>query len=115
MAPEIGDRIDGVRSRGGLEVRVGRIVAVRGTGRGLFVGIRGRGVSTVELHAFDWMINCSGVGRPGVSALDAPLGPLVAAGLLRADALGRGLDVTPTGAALTVRSIVHCPSTRVPT
>lgn len=100
MAPEIADRLDAIRSRGSFETRLGRIVAVRGTGRGLSVGIRGRGARTVELHAFDWMINCSGVGRLGVSPLDAPLGPLVAAGLLRADALGRGIDVTPAGAAV---------------
>jgi uncharacterized NAD(P)/FAD-binding protein YdhS len=100
MAPEIASRLAELRQAGRLDVRAGRIVAVRGSGRGLAVGIRDRGESTVSLHAFDWMINCSGVGRIPVNTLEAPLGPLVAAGLLRGDPLGRGVEVTALGAAV---------------
>jgi uncharacterized NAD(P)/FAD-binding protein YdhS len=100
MAPEIASRLAGFREAGRLDIRAGRIVAVRGTGRSLAVGIRARGESTVSLHAFDWMINCSGVGRVPVNAVEAPLGPLVAAGLLRGDPLGRGVEVTALGAAV---------------
>jgi uncharacterized NAD(P)/FAD-binding protein YdhS len=94
MAPSVADSLDAIRRRGGLEVRVGRIVAVRGTGRGLSVGIRRRGASTVELHAYDWMINCSGAPA---SRRRCAAGPLVAAGLL-APMPGRGIDVTPAAA-----------------
>jgi uncharacterized NAD(P)/FAD-binding protein YdhS len=100
MAPEIAARLDGFRNTGRLDIRAGRIVAVRGTGGGLAVGIRARGESTVSLHAFDWMINCAGVGRLPVNAAEAPLGSLVAAGLLRADPLGRGIEVSEIGAAV---------------
>lgn len=100
MAPEIAARLAGFRQAGRLDIRAGRIVAVRRNGRGLAVGIRARGECTVSLHAFDWMINCSGVGRLPVNAVEAPLGPLVSAGLLRGDALGRGVEVTALGAAV---------------
>ena len=100
MAPAISDRLAQARASGRLDVRAGRIVAVKRVPRGLIVGLQARGGRTVELVPFDWMVNCSGVGRIPVNAVEAPLGPLVSEGLVRADRLGRGVDVSPGGEAI---------------
>jgi uncharacterized NAD(P)/FAD-binding protein YdhS len=75
-------------------------VAVRRTPGGVTVALQARGGRTVELAGFDWMVNCTGPGRVAVNALEAPIGPLVSAGLMRADRLGRGVDITPAGEAV---------------
>jgi uncharacterized NAD(P)/FAD-binding protein YdhS len=100
MAPEVAARLDALRDEGQLTVRAGRVVAVKATPRGLVVAIRARGGRTAALAGFDWMLNCAGTGRFAVNALEPPFGPLVAAGLLKADRLGRGIEVTPAGEAL---------------
>ncbi len=100
MAPEVAARLDALRNAGPLTVRPGRVVAVKATPRGLVVAIRARGGRTAELAGFDWMLNCAGTGRFAVNAFEAPFGPLVAAELLKADRLGRGVEVTPLGEAI---------------
>jgi uncharacterized NAD(P)/FAD-binding protein YdhS len=100
MAPSISDRVATAEASGRLHVRAGRIVAVKHSRNGVIVGLQARGGRTVELAAFDWVVNCSGVGRVPVNALEPPLGPLVSQGLIRADRLGRGIDITPEGEAL---------------
>jgi uncharacterized NAD(P)/FAD-binding protein YdhS len=100
MAPSIANRVATAQSSGRLEVRSGRIVAVKHARNGVIVGLQARGGRTVELASFDWLLNCSGVGRVPVSAVEPPLGPLVSQGHIRADRLGRGIDITPAGEAI---------------
>jgi uncharacterized NAD(P)/FAD-binding protein YdhS len=100
MAPSIAQRVAVARDKERLEIRAGRVVAVKRTPRGVTAGLQARGGRTVELASFDWMINCSGTGRIAVNAIEAPLAPLVSQGLLRPDRLGRGVDITRDGEAV---------------
>jgi len=100
MAPEVARRIAAARDDGLLEVRAGRIVTVKGSRDGLVAALRARGSRTVELARFDWIVNCSGTGRIVVDAAEGVLAPLVAAGLLAADRLRRGIAVTREGQVL---------------
>ena len=83
MAPPVAARIAALRKSGRLTVRAGRVVAVRGTARGVVAALRPRGQRTVDLLSFDWLINCSGVG--GRFEDDPLVARLTAKGLARSD------------------------------
>ena len=83
MAPPVAARIAALRQSGRLTVRAGRIVAVRGTARGVVAALQPRGKRTVDLLSFDWLINCSGVG--GRFEDDPLVARLMAKGLARSN------------------------------
>jgi uncharacterized NAD(P)/FAD-binding protein YdhS len=59
MAGEAAERLARLCEAGRLTVEAARIVAIRHAPRGVTVALRRRGERTVELVAFDWVVNCS--------------------------------------------------------
>jgi len=97
MAGEAAERLARLCEAGRLTVEAARIVAIRHAPRGVTVALRRRGERTVELVAFDWVVNCSGTGRALSGEAEPILRQAIALGLARPDACNRGLDVEADG------------------
>jgi uncharacterized NAD(P)/FAD-binding protein YdhS len=93
MPPPVARQIASLRNSGRLAVFAARLLTITRAAKGVTAALRRRGTSTVELRAFDWIINCSGTSRRRPEA-DLLLAQLMAHGLARPDPLGRGLDVS---------------------
>ena len=93
MAPSIGTRVAAMQSEGRFTIRAGRVVGLRRARQGVTVALRPRGVTTIDLLSFDWMINCSGI-RPRGARTDPFIATLVGRGLARSAGLAGGIDVT---------------------
>ncbi len=93
MPPAAARQIASLRNGGRLAVFAARLLTIARAAKGVTAALRRRGTSTVELRAFDWIINCSGTTRRHPEA-DPLLAQLMGHGLARPDPLGRGLDVS---------------------
>jgi uncharacterized NAD(P)/FAD-binding protein YdhS len=99
MAPAVAEIVDGQMERGDLEIVGGRIEALRAQDGGVEVTYRRRCDGHLLFRRFAAVINCTGPrGRVGP---DTPgvLGRLAAAGAVRAEPQGLGLDVGVQGQA----------------
>ncbi len=93
LAPAVGERIATLRAAGQLAIRAARLVEVVPGDRDVRAVIRPRGTDRTETEAFDWIVNCSGVGRLRPGSISPLLAGMLADGLVRLHPLGRGLDI----------------------
>ncbi len=93
VAPHIGEIIEDAKARGQLSIVAAKIEIGRTIDRSVDVTIVRRGAATREQHSFDRVIDCRGPRNEVDERL--PLhAQMVKDGLLRADPLGQGLDVS---------------------
>ena len=90
MAPDVADRIDGLRETGRLEVVAARLDAIEPGDFGLDAWLRLRGATAPERRRFAAVVNCTGLS--GDIASSPLLADLARQGLLRPDAFGLGAD-----------------------
>ncbi|MEO7240459.1 MAG: FAD/NAD(P)-binding protein, partial [Sphingomicrobium sp.] len=98
IAPEISARLAQLVGEGRLEVRAGRIAAMRDAGDGVEVTIdrRGqRGTVPAKAEKFAFAFNCTGPLGALARSQDPLLRGLLDAGAIRPDALGMGIAVDP--------------------
>jgi uncharacterized NAD(P)/FAD-binding protein YdhS len=93
LAAAVGARIDALRAAGRLTIRAARLDGVVPADGRLGARLRIRGTGRIEVDSFDWIINCSGVGRLRPDAMEPLLAQMLADGIVRIHALGRGLDI----------------------
>ena len=93
VAPHIGEIIEDAKARGQLSIVAAKIEISHTTDQKVDVTIARRGAATREQHSFDRVIDCRGPRNEVDERL--PLhAQMVKDGLLRADPLGQGLDVS---------------------
>jgi uncharacterized NAD(P)/FAD-binding protein YdhS len=95
IPPAIDLTMEALETSGRLEVVAGRIAAIDQTGEGVIVTWTPRGGASRPPLRGGWLIDCTGPGHD--PAADPLVGPLIATGRARLDALGLGLDVDPGG------------------
>ena len=94
IAPDIAGRIERMRQRGWLRVLAGRFTEAWQSNGDYCIGVAVRGGGRTDVVA-GLVVDCTGPG----SVLDqAPVGPMLGAGLARADAVRLGLEVDDGGA-----------------
>ena len=93
LAPAVGARIAAMQAAGRLEVAAGRLVSIAREGDRAAVRFRPRGRTEIETLGAARIVNCTGpeadIARAGEPLLQA----LLAAGRIRPDPLGLGIDV----------------------
>ncbi|WP_188612325.1 FAD/NAD(P)-binding protein [Chelatococcus reniformis] len=97
-APQIDAAVEAARDDGQLSVRAGTLVDAR-AGTALAVTFRPRGERRTERLEVDAVVNCTGTAYGTAIAGNGALASLAAAGAVRADPLGLGLDVDELGRA----------------
>jgi uncharacterized NAD(P)/FAD-binding protein YdhS len=100
MAPEVANRFADLKLRGRLRVDACSVALLEPSGRGARVSLRPAGGEAVETIDVDRVVNCTGAGTDLARQAPPLLAGLLAAGTARADELGLGLDVDPSGALL---------------
>ena len=93
LAPAVGERIEALQAEGRLTIRAGRLAAVAPVHDAISAGVRPRGEGRIRFETFDWIINCSGVGRLRPDAMEPLLAQMLAGGIVRPHQLGRGLEI----------------------
>jgi len=92
-APQTDERLEAMRADGRLQIVAAKVQSISGAGHELQVTARLRGSTERQTRRYAAVINCTSPS----SDIDGAKDPLVAGlrrqGLLRADALGLGLDV----------------------
>jgi uncharacterized NAD(P)/FAD-binding protein YdhS len=92
MAPRIAQRLEALIVRGQLDIRGGRILAIRRNGALLDVVVRTRGTQTEKILSAARVINCTGP-RSDLDRLAFPvLADLRKRGLIAPDPLGLGIE-----------------------
>ena len=97
VAPNVGRTLDAVRASGQLQTIAGRVAAMDVTDTLARVSIVRRGARDSEALVFDRVIDCRGP-RNDLGSRSPLQAHLAKSGLLRADRLKLGLDVTMNGA-----------------
>lgn len=97
LAPAVAERIDGLITSGGLEIRAGRFSRIDATGSGLALEWRPKGERGVAAADASMVINCTGPTGQLARSPDLLISDLVRQGLIRADRLDLGLDVDADG------------------
>jgi uncharacterized NAD(P)/FAD-binding protein YdhS len=105
LAPAAGARIDALRATGRLTIRAARLDGVVPADGRLGARLRIRGTGRIEVDSFDWIVNCSGVGRLRPDAMEPLLAQMLADGIVRIHALGRGLDIRADHTAIDTRGV----------
>jgi uncharacterized NAD(P)/FAD-binding protein YdhS len=104
MAPPLHDAFIGLRRAGRVNILAGRLLTLRERedcdGGGVLVRVRPRGSHEVRELQVGTVINCSGPAGDTRRLRDPLFDQLRARGLLRPDALGLGIDTSPTGALI---------------
>ncbi|MGV1049116.1 MAG: FAD/NAD(P)-binding protein [Solirubrobacterales bacterium] len=98
MAPEVDARVQRLRSRGALRLERAGVESLGAAGGRVVATLR-RGGAREEV-GFDRVVNCAGPEDDVRRLADEPLRSLLAAGAVRPDPLGLGLDVDLDGAAI---------------
>ena len=100
MAPSIGQEISAARASGQLEILAGEFTrAAADAGRIAFT-FRRRGTNSTETRNVDHAYNCTGVGLDPTKSAAPLTRSLVAAGLVRPDPVGLGIDVNEACAVI---------------
>jgi uncharacterized NAD(P)/FAD-binding protein YdhS len=94
VAPELYHEFDGLRSRGQLVIRAGRVLDIQVRGTVAHVTTRSRGAADADVSSFGAVVNCTGPDGDVRTLADPLIRQLLARGLARSDALGIGLDVS---------------------
>ncbi|NVN31871.1 hydroxyacylglutathione hydrolase, partial [Endobacter medicaginis] len=109
-APQIDATVRRLRAAGQLHILTGRLRSVEPVAAGLRATLRAtwtpRGGSAQTLD-IDHVVNCTGPGHGLVVATSPVLASLAAAGLVREDGLGLGLDVTADNRAIGAEGRPH--------
>jgi uncharacterized NAD(P)/FAD-binding protein YdhS len=92
-APETDGRLEAMRRDGRLQVLAARVQSITGAGHQLQVALRPRGSAEGEVRQYAAVINCTSPPSDIAGAKDPLVAGLRQQNLLRADALGLGLDV----------------------
>jgi uncharacterized NAD(P)/FAD-binding protein YdhS len=104
VAPQVAERLDGMKAQGRLTVVAGKVSAAHDAGdadgSGLRVAWRRRGEDVVEEQRFARVINCTGPLGDLARTRDPLLMRLQDDGLIRPDALSIGIDVDMAGRAV---------------
>lgn len=96
VAPELHEAFEALRSNGGIVIRAGRVLDMQERDGKAQITLRARGALEVESQTFGAVINCTGPEGDIRSLADPLIRQLLARGLARTDALGLGLEVTPS-------------------
>lgn len=99
MPAQSADLLLGRAARSLLAVEAGKIASLVLSRDGVEAAVRVRGTPVTRRHRFHWVINCTPPAAP-VRAADSLPTALAAAGLVRPDRTGMGLDVDPDGTVL---------------
>lgn len=101
MAPEVAASLRGLLATGALTVVAGTVEALEERTGSIHAHIRPRGTGESATVEFRHVVDCTGPAP--VRRTNHPLlRQLLASGLVRTDALGLGLDVTPDGRVLSL-------------
>jgi uncharacterized NAD(P)/FAD-binding protein YdhS len=92
-APETDERLEAMRRDGRLQILAAKVQSITGAGHELQVALRPRGSTERQTRRYAAVINCTSPSSNIDSATDPLVAGLRRQGLLRADALGLGLDV----------------------
>ncbi|WP_157218087.1 FAD/NAD(P)-binding protein [Flavisphingomonas formosensis] len=104
LAPRIADRIAALRGAGRLEVVAGRLTGVSAHPQGgISIEWRERGSGRTGGGRFGRVVNCTGPRGDIVQAKEPLLRLLLAAGHIRPDPHGLGIDVNAAGEAIDAR------------
>jgi uncharacterized NAD(P)/FAD-binding protein YdhS len=101
MAPQVAASLRGLIATGAVTVVAGKVESIEERGGHVYGRIRPRGVPQSDTVEVRHVVDCTGpaaVARKGHPLLRR----LLESGLVRADALGLGLDVTPDGRIVSV-------------
>lgn len=98
LPPAIALTIEAMETSGRLEIVAGRIGRIEQTGDGVTVTWRPRDGARRPPLRGAWLIDCSGPGHD--PAADPLIGPLVASGRARLEAMGLGLELDAEGRVL---------------
>jgi uncharacterized NAD(P)/FAD-binding protein YdhS len=93
IAPEVAETIHRMIAEGRLHVIAGHIAEAESNGEGLEVTIQRRGSGRSSVAHFDYVFNCTGPLHSMARTRDPLLRTLLAAGYVRPDHLGIGLEV----------------------
>jgi uncharacterized NAD(P)/FAD-binding protein YdhS len=102
MAPEIADSISKLRTSGVVEIVAGRTVAFDETAGALSVGVRELSTQRERVLNVQRAINCGGPEQRVDRIPNPLLRSLLADGLMRPSAAGRGIDTAEEGALIDV-------------
>jgi uncharacterized NAD(P)/FAD-binding protein YdhS len=102
LAPQVADRIAAMRARGQLDIRAGKLSAVRPLDGAAEVQWRARGQGTAEAWRVRRIINCSGPQGNLLRSGEPLLRNLQDRGLIRPDRQHLGIDVNPQSEAIAV-------------
>lgn len=94
VAPEIGGLLDGLRSSGQLKVRAGRVLRAGLRADGAEVLIRERGKDRIQVEHYEFVVRATGLDTDIVRTTHPLISHLHESGLISADALGLGINVT---------------------
>ena len=100
LAPDIAARLDALIATGRLTLKAGRIRNLQAAGDRVICRWTPRGGRSVREQSFARVINCTGPATDLASLDDPLLVRLRDRGLIRADALGLGLDARSDGALI---------------
>lgn len=93
IAPEIAARIQAMVDAGRLKIQAGRLLSAEDDGRQAVIQWRPRGAAGAEAMRVDRVVNCTGPEADIARSPDPLIRAALARGLIRADALGIGIDV----------------------
>ncbi len=91
-APQIHDLVTREQAAGSLTIFAAAMTKAESLGGKIAIALRRRGQIALETYTFDAIVNCTGATGPLLED-SLLLTSLAEAGLLRADALGSGIDV----------------------
>lgn len=98
IAPQTADVLHAAEAEGRLTCRAAALIACAPTSTGARVTLRPRGTRQTEALDVDRVIVTTGPDHASVLQVNSALHGLIRAGMLCADPLGLGFDVTPGGA-----------------
>ena len=93
VAPQVAERLDGLRAQGRLTVRAAKVTTAMPDGDGLIVGLRPRGAMESETLNVARVVNCTGPLGDLRRVTDPLLRNLFDRGDIRPDPLAIGIDV----------------------
>ena len=106
LAPAHADRLDGWRE-GRLRIEAGRLTALTENAGGLTANWRPRGTRVIRRDDVARVINCSGPDGNPRESRSALILSMLAAGLIRPDRLGLGMDTAEDGRLIDAHGGAH--------
>jgi uncharacterized NAD(P)/FAD-binding protein YdhS len=91
-APQIHNLVIAEQAKGGLRIEAASLANATIAGDRIEIGLKPRGSGKIEQRLFDYVVNCTGASGHAL-AENPVLVSLASQGLLRADALGSGIDI----------------------